>query len=454
MDDWRSYPDFAHLFDALLDANDISAPAFAQQCSQVTSAPIRGSEVNRLRNGAIRPPYPFVADIADHALLSLDPERIRPGGDHRFALFAAAGLIEVTPDSINQWNDEVLARWRRRDQTAALPPILWKELMGKLLSFHCQGGRWSRRDIADAVNGLPGSNCNVSSQRIKNILGNTNSVPTRAERQALETVAGLNMSQVHCIEAAVEDGILPLSRNPSPSRFSTQLSDILGRLQAAGISHRQLASHMIPLGQTEPELSLSTLLTSKNGKTNPTLATLRALVKALERCHDRAHCPLVTTDEIRQLAHAAGFTLDDLVATTHDIVGRINEATQLKPLLSALRNAADLNVAMPAIDSETARGDADNGARMAHSLRSWECLNQIHSPTAAQVAEILTRYNRLLRAGGKPELSSDEIQKVLEVAQRDREDGQQRGFRKRAQEHRPLSPRRTIRPDFDGGHSR
>lgn len=78
----------------------------------------------------------------------------------------------------------------------------------------------------------------------------------------------------------------------------------------------------------------------------------------------------------------------------------------------------------------------------------------VNSPTPAQVGELLTRYNRLLRAAGTPELTADEIQRVLEVAQRDREDGQQRGFRKRLQEYRPPSPRCIIRPDFDGDQSR
>ena len=388
-------------------------------------------------------------------MLSLDPERMRPSGDHRIALFAAAGLIEVTADSIKQWNEEVLARWQRqRDQTPAVPRITWRELMGKLLSFHCQGGRWSQPDIADAVNALPGPDCNVSVQRMHGILSDPSATPTRAERQALEKVAGLSAPQIDLIERAVEDGLLPLVPDPSPSRFSAQLTDILGRLRAAGISQAQLVSRTIPLGQTEMELSEAALSRWKNGRMNPTLATLRGLVNALARCHDGANRPLVTADEIRQLVSAAGFTFDDMSATTHDIVARINGATQLKPLLSALRNAVDLNVSASIVDSDTARGPADDGTRMVHLLRQWEADGVANSPTLAQVGELLTRYNRPLRAAGTPELTAEEMQRVLEVAQRDREDGQQRGFRKRLQEHRPPSPRRIIRPDFDGDQSR
>jgi hypothetical protein len=76
------------------------------------------------------------------------------------------------------------------------------------------------------------------------------------------------------------------------------------------------------------------------------------------------------------------------------------------------------------------------------------------SPTPEQVGELLMRYNRLLRAAGRPDLGSEEMQRVLEVAQRDRQAGQQHGFRNRHREHHPPMPRRIIRPDFDGGQSR
>jgi hypothetical protein len=455
MEDWRSYPDFAHLFAALIEANNISEMAFAQQYSQRTGIDLSEAVVNRIRHGAIRPSYLFVTAIADRALLSLDPEQMRPGGVHRIAFFAAAGLIEVTPASVKQWNEEVLASWQRQcEQTLARPRITWRELMGKLLSLHCQGGRWSQRDIADAVNALPGCDGTMTVRRIKDILSDRTAVPTRAERLAVAKVAGLDPAQAHCLEAAVDDGILPLTPTPSPSPFSALLGDLLGHLHQAGISQAQLIARTLPLGRTEPALSATTLSMWKQGRTHPTLATLRALAKALEQCQDRAHHPLVTAEEIRQLVSLAGFSLDDLAATTHDIVARINGATRLKPLLSALRNAADLNVAMPALDSETARGHAGKDARLAPLLKNWECEGRTNSPSLAQVGELLTRYNRLLRAAGRSELSAEEMQKVLEVAQKDREDGQQRGFVKRAHERHPPSPRRTIRPDWDDGQGR
>jgi hypothetical protein len=88
---------------------------------------------------------------------------------------------------------------------------------------------------------------------------------------------------------------------------------------------------------------------------------------------------------------------------------------------------------------------------MANLLTHWENDGSPLVPSVVQVRELLTRYNRLLRAADKAELTEEEMQRVLEVAQRERQEAQQRGFRNRVREHHPRIPRRTIRPDFDGG---
>ncbi|MBI1314931.1 hypothetical protein GC176_26865 [bacterium] len=410
--------------------------------------------MQRLRHGSFRPPYQFVADIANHALFSLDRERLQPGGDHRIALFTAAGLIEVTPDSIKHWNEEVMARWERQAHEA-LPQsrLTWRELINKLLSFHRQGGRWTYADIAEAANTWPGSDCQSDAHRIKDLLS-SRGIPTRVEQLALERIAGLDGLQMNRIDIAIENGSLPLGRQSHRSYFSSQLADILGRLRVAGISQAQLVMRSIPLGQTEPALNEASLSMSKNGITCPTQSTMRGLVNALQRCHDRANRPLVTADELQQLVTATGFTFDDLAATTHDIVARINSTTRLKPLLSALRNATDLDVPMSAVDSDMARGGADEDARMAHLLRCWEWDGAPNVPTLTQVHQLLARYNRLLQDKGKAQLSRVEIERVVEVAERDREEGRQRGFVRRAQEHHSPTSRRTIAPDFDGGPTR
>lgn len=325
--------------------------------------------------------------------------------------------------------------------------------MNKLLSFQSQGGRRTHADFAQAASILSDSNQRIEESRVHALLSCPHTMPASTERMALARAAGLSPSQIHRIETAIDNETLPLTSDPPPSRFSAQVSNLLDRLHEAGISQQQLASRTIALGQTDPEVSQGCLSRWKHGKTRPTQATLRAFVHALERCHDHTNCPLVTADEIRKLVSTAGFTLDDLSATTHDIVSRINGSTRLKPLLAALRNAADLNVAMSAIDSDIARGNADNEV-LQYKLQSWEPEGAAYSPNPSQVRDLLTRYNRLLHNKGQAELTPKEIDAVVAVAERDREEGFRHGFRKRAEEYRPPSPRRTIRPDFDGGHGR
>jgi hypothetical protein len=100
MDDARSYPDFAHLFNALMLANsNMETKAFAQWYTEATGMHMGDVAVGNIRRGLVTPTYQFIADILDHNLLSFDRERIRPAtqdhpaGNHRIALFAAAGLM-------------------------------------------------------------------------------------------------------------------------------------------------------------------------------------------------------------------------------------------------------------------------------------------------------------------------------------------------------------------------
>ena len=123
-----------------MNANGMSTRLFAGQYAEATGKRI---DVKTLRVGQLRPSYQFVEDVADHSLLSLS-DASRPGSDQRAALFAVAGLIEVTPESTRQWNHDVLADWqRRRERQASTSQPTWSELIHKLLDFQTQGWRWS-----------------------------------------------------------------------------------------------------------------------------------------------------------------------------------------------------------------------------------------------------------------------------------------------------------------------
>jgi hypothetical protein len=306
MDSWQSYHSFAHLLTSLIEANRLTNTEFARRFTQESGMALTCAQVHHLRHGRSKPPYRFIEAITDHAVLSFAQAHMRPRKDHRIALFAAAGLIEVTPSSTKQWNTEVISWWQRQSEHPAATPLLtWKELIRKLYSFQCQAGRWSHREIADVVSGLPDSDCQLDGERVRTLLKLQHTVPTQSERSALAKTVGLRRLQISRIETAVQTGMLPLIVESQPSAFSMRFSYILGRLRAAGISQAQLISHTVPPGQSEPELSQTCLSAWKLGKTRPRPATLRVLIKALEQCHDWERHPAVTRDEIQQLVSAA-----------------------------------------------------------------------------------------------------------------------------------------------------
>ena len=186
---------------------------FAGKYAEATGKRI---DAKTLRVGQLRPSYQFIEDVADHGLLSLS-DASRPGGDQRAALFAVAGLIEVTPESTCQWNHDVLANWQhRREQHPASSQPTWNELMHKLLDFQTQGWRWRSEDIATVANTQGKTGGTLDASRVAQLLSG-GGVPTQVERTALAEAAGLTPAQSAAIESAVENKTLLLGKKPSPS---------------------------------------------------------------------------------------------------------------------------------------------------------------------------------------------------------------------------------------------
>lgn len=446
MSRWQTYPDFAHLFDSLLQANQISDNQFRSQYEKTTGHRILEKTIRYVRSGFQQPSYQFVSDLADHALLSLDPHRVQrpqagsPPGGHRVALFAAAGLIEVTSESIDHWNEEVIAGWQRRLQSQSVTekPV-WREIMLKLLEFHMQGGRCTQADITHAAHVPPDPNApEFNLDRLRGILVG-NSVPTSAERMGLARALGLNDDQIALIETAIENGQLEIGPRIRPSTFSRLFDDLASRLRDNGITLRDLSTRSVPLGGDTPAVAPTTLSNWRTGRSQPSLSAFRGMVRVLERFQNT-----VSQSEIEQLIKASGFSPAELSATTHDIVAQINGETRLKPLLANLRNASDLDVPQSLVE----------GNHTYKNISSWESDALPDYPSQAHLLELLELYNSILRDKGQQELSVEEIQRVMTVGERDREEGVARGFMKRARDHKPPTARRTIRPDFDSGPSR
>jgi hypothetical protein len=271
----------------------------------------------------------------------------------------------------------------------------------------------------------------------------------------LAQTVGLTHAQIEQIERAIDSESLPLTPYAAPSAFATLLTDILGRLRQQGFNHPDIAYRTTPIAGGDPVFRPGILSAWKNGKAQPTLESVRGLIRALGRCKGKDGRSLVSQSELESVVSHAGFTAFDIAATTHDIIARIDTATRIKPLLSALRNATDLNVTMAAIDELVA--NPDNNVAMTSivpRLKHWENEASPTYPTSDEVQTLLSYYNALLRHNGHVELAASEMDAVVVVAVRDRDQGQRQGFRNRALEHRSTTGRRVISPGFDDGPHR
>ena len=462
MDNWQSYPDFANLFDALLTANrDMLSTELGQRYSAAIGSEETSSAlvetIQDVRSGRRHPTYRLIEDLLRYNLLGLDPKRIqlgspdRPTGDHRIALFAAAGLIEITPESIRQWNREVLAGWRTwRTRNQNKPAPTWKDLMQKLMEFHTQGNRLSWRDLGARARQMADDATLLPSSRLNSILTSRN-VPSQQERISLAHTVGLEPDQVAFIEEAIENGSLSLQKHAEKTQFASQLDNISEMLKANGISLVQLAQRTGNPLTGQSGVAHQVLSSWRLGRVRPSLGNIRALVFGLRSCKDQVGNRLITEEEIGSLTDAAGFASHELTDTAHDVIARISETTRIKPLLSAIRNAVDVCVSTSAIPC----GPPD-GTRLATGMvNNWESEKCPHYPTASQVRALLQRYNSAIQQAGHSVLSDQEIEQVVVVAEHDRSrwlalpQSEKRGGHS-ARHRPPLSPSLDDGPAYSG----
>ncbi len=441
MDRWQSYPSFGALLDDLMRANWLGNSELARLFTAQARRSPSQTTMSDYRRAELDPSYEFIDDLLATNALHLDPGRIRaadgerPAGDQRIALFAAAGLIEVTPDSVRQWNREVLAGYSRL--TDAHLPVAgpsWGDLMAKLLSFHLQGGRKSLSQIAGEVRENAGGQLFTDPTRLRHLLDSNRVIPSEHERLALARYAGLDSAQIGDIEARIDAGTMPLTGRRHHTNISDALNSILEKLAAQGISTIQLAAlcnqQAVPGGAPiyQPDLSIW-----RHGKHLPTLEKLRVLAAGLQRFGASRLTNPVTSNEIERLVTAAGFSTRDLTDSTHEIIARIDDQSHIKKLLKALRTAADVALGY----DDTAR------------VHMWETAGATY-PTGEQVRELLRHYNGVIRQNGMAPLSDEEIEKVVRVADRDHTDWHQQSHAEKLKERKPRDRRRPPSPSLTG----
>lgn len=453
MSRWQTYPDFAALLDALMDANGLSDYELAQQLTDQTATPLTHTTVRQYRCGEREPSYSFITGLLTTNALRLDPQRIqsadgdRPTGDQRLALFAAAGLIEVTPESIQEWNRDVLAGHRRLLATSPASPPRWGDLMTKLISFHMQGGRTSYHEIA-ASRTLTGGSLLSHPHRLSLLVSNRRP-PSESERLALSRFAGLNDHQVVYIEDAIASGAIPLGPPRRQTPLAVALNSILDKLRAQEINQTQLVLQCAQC-QAPGMVSVQTsdLPTWRHGHNKITLEKLRSLTAGLNQIGSRLRDP-VTPGEISNLIASAGFAPHDLTDTTHQVVDRIDDRTQIKPLLAALRRAVDLS--LPSSSEELRCHAAVLGITLPLAFSAnlyWEDTTRTSSPTGQQVRDLLLCYNHFISRNGFPPLSDEEIIKIIHVAERDHTRLQQLSHAEKLAERKPHIRRQTPSPSL------
>ena len=420
MDRWQSYASFAALLNALMDANGLGASNLGKN---LAGKGLNTHHVNirQYRHGKVDPPYNFLQTLLETNVLNLDPRRIQPAngeqsaGDQRVALFTAAGLIEVTPLSIRDWNQEVLAGHRRLLESDAVSPRpRWGDLMAKLLSFHLQGGRLSHPQLAARLRDAHGKAIFPYSQRLTALLNNK-CIPSKAERLALAHYVGLDDSHIASIEDGIESGAIPMGFARRQNLFTGAFIPIMDKLAAQGVTQLQVAlssaQQAIPGGSvvTGSELSMW-----RHGRIQPTLPKLRTFAAALRQFGPNRLRDPVTPADLDHLIAAGGFRPDQLTATTHDIIARINEDTRIKPLLRDLQSAVDTSLQVEEVHR---RGTAlGYDVPTVSVLIDWERSGGTTYPSGQQIRDLLHLYNHLIREKGFSPLSEEETSKVVAVA--------------------------------------
>ncbi|HTU22708.1 MAG TPA: hypothetical protein VMG10_32005 [Gemmataceae bacterium] len=453
MDRWQSYPSFASLLSDLMKANGLSDNQLSLLIYQGTNHVISKPAIRKYRSGETDPAYTFIEDFLTTNALHLDPKRLhradsdRLAGDQRIAIFTAAGLIEVTPESIREWNREVLAGHRQliESKAAGFRPR-WGDLMTKLLTFHQQAGRQSQEDIAMQCN-TQDAPIILNSQRIGQILRN-NRTPSENERLALYHYAQLENDQIATIEDAITTGVLPLGFARRRTIFADALIPILDKLSAQDISQTELAHRSkrlrVPGGDAFSQTSLSAWY---HGREQPTLPKLRTLTAVLRQFGPGCLTNPVTPQEIDRLVVTCGFRTEQLGETTHDVIARIDEHSRINQLLRDLQAATD--TCLPT--EEVHRRGADLGYVFpgVDMLRKWEDASPV-CPTPGQVQDLLFLHNEVIRQKGFPPLHEEEIAKVVAVAARDHARWQSLSHAEKLAEQRPHPRRRPPTPSFDG----
>jgi hypothetical protein len=267
---------------------------------------------------------------------------------------------------------------------------------------------------------------------------------------ALASGVGLEQDQIAFIEEAIDAGSMSIRKPIEASAFSASFNDIIERLRASQISLAQLAARTGNPLTGESGVIPQVFSAWKHGRARPTLVNVRALAVGLRNCKDQRGGRLISENEIRLLIETAGFTAHEFTDTSHDVIERINETSHIKPLLRAIRNAADISIPSAALPF----GSTGGMHLTAGMVESWESDNAPYYPTGEQARALLQTYNAILRKKAHPPLTDPEIDLVSVVAERDRARWQALPPSQRRPGSTQQGRRQLPSPDLNNGPAR
>jgi len=422
----QQYETFNGLLDALMNANDnLSDSKLADElgCEQFT--------VTSARQGTPEASYDFITKLVE---LKSNPLNIDQQ-NHRHILYAKAGFIEVTEESIATHNEDVLSGLKKlvypnhpilepKTDPAKLPQ--WGDVIKKLASFQLQAKTWvniraeavvvNRGSVVDPVKfrDIPAVG------RIANLVANEVK-PHDPERLFLERALGLSAEQ----SKTLKDYHLDTGIKAKPTPFSQMLSAIIDDL-GRGTQKRMVTLSKDPV--SGESIHKTTFYRLRHGiGESPTIVTLRCLFRALDAYADKGRISpekinqlLVLADgkylpddgdQLKGLAAASRFKFS---ATSHQVIAAIdaqNEPTKIGNLLAALSAASDISLTQDEIGEHLGVSKATWGM--------WERRVQVPIPTHVDAALSYFSLVMTRRSNGHDRLDIEERERVLLVARRD-----------------------------------
>jgi hypothetical protein len=411
------YRYFHELLAALVKINDMESAKFARVLSDASGHEYSVSQIKRLLSGEHVPSYTFVEDLLKTNVLNLNPVWIRPkanemdAGPTRESIFKLAGFIEVTAQTVDQFNAEVINRAKEYNERFPDRPFHWADIVKRMIEFQMQGGRLTFEEIEKVMNVL--NNGNFKPARLRYIL-NKNNTANDTEKKAIYDFLNLIPEQREWLDGKdVGRGNLPTRE----TTFTRQFETITEKLLKEGFTLERLAEETTQLGKDIQPVTWKTMSQWRLGKKTPNINHMRTLVALLDRFtpagsdQPKIQAGIILKNEIDNLLKALGTNREALFATSDVIIAAAREnPVPVSELMNTIRTAPDVNVNMkfePLLFEGTV---PDAKLKPGSSTPYW---------SQARLRREMEYFSAVRQARGYPPYTPDQIDDVRAIGERD-----------------------------------